>query len=214
MKKILVTSDFCKGAKKLVNDNLTKELHELRTVLIILANGRPVPKKYHDHQLSDAKFRELHVSGDVLLLYRNDTDSDTLVVSLKLANITNHKKLNNDAFRSNYEYTEVSTQDLNDITSSICIDNEFDEEFLNDFLESISDYASMDLKHGYVLLQNYYIQDNNIHCQYDYISDVTGIVKESIDFIIDIDRFCKDNVYELKYYFSDFYNSVKSAFET
>lgn len=206
MKKLLVTSDFCKGSKQLINANKLKEVNSLRTVLILLANGQPIPKKYHDHQLTGKEYRELHISGDVLLLYRNEVDSDTLVVSLKLTNITDHKNLNRDASRNDYTYNEVSTQDLHDITSSVKLDKSA-EVFLTDLLESVADYASGELSEGYILFDDYQLIDSELHCIYDYYLDDTTI--DSIDFIIDLDKY---DVNQLHKYLDSFVAKVAASF--
>ena len=70
MMRIMVTTEFCNSSRHLVSSKNQDAVHNLRTVLILLANGKPVPKKFHDHQLVNSQFRELHVAGDVLLLYR------------------------------------------------------------------------------------------------------------------------------------------------
>ena len=211
MKRILVTTDFCNGAKKLIKEHNAKDLHELRTVLILLANGKPMPKKYKDHQLTNNEFRELHISGDTLLLYRNETDSNTLIVSLKLANITDHKSLNRDSRRKDYNYEEVSTQDLHDITSADQIDlSDFDSETLYDFVESLADYASMNLQNGYVELVDYYFIDSDLHCEYNYISYESNATADSIDFIIPLTIY---DIYDLDSHMDDFSHLVSSAFE-
>lgn len=212
MKRILVTTDFCKGSQKLVTDNKSRELHDLRTVLILLVNGEPIPKKYRDHQLQDREFRELHISGDTLLIYKNETDTDTLIVSLKLANISNHKSLNHDAGRKDYKYNEVSTQDLHDITSSIKFPlSDFEGEVLYDFLESLSDYASMQLNHGYVLLSDYRFDGQDLHCDYDYISYDTNNITDSIDFIISCNQL--NRIIDIERYLHEFATEISKAFE-
>ena len=214
MKRILVTTDFCNGSKKLISDHKTKEVNDLRTVLILLANGKPIPARFKDHQLKNNEFRELHISGDTLLLYRNETDSNTLVVSLKLTNITDHKSLNRDSTRKDYAYEEVSTTDLHDITSSTNFNlSSFEEESLYDLVESIADYASMDLNSGYVELDDYYISGKDLHCEYSYISYEFGIPQESIDFIIPLDEYISVSVSELDTYVKDFAEIVCRQFE-
>ena len=214
MKKILVTTDFCSNAKKLVDDNYKYALNRLRTVLILLANGRSIPKTYKDHKLTDKDYREIHVTGDVLLLYNNETDKDTLVVSLKLTNITDHKNLDRDSNKKRkYEYHEVSTQDLHDITSSIQTLTEFDEVFLSDLLESISDYASGNLDNGYILLSDFYIEGHELHCNYDYYVFDKDVPFDSIDFIIDLDRYIVRYIQDLEKYIYLFSNQVSKAFE-
>jgi mRNA interferase YafQ len=49
-----------------------QELSKLRTVLVLLIEGKPLPPEYRDHPLrNDRKgFRDLHIEPDWLLLYR------------------------------------------------------------------------------------------------------------------------------------------------
>lgn len=212
MRKILVTSDFCDGCKKLLAKHKDDVIHSLRTVLILLANGKPIPKKYRDHQLTERDYRELHLSGDDLLLYKIESD-DTLIVSLKLSNVTNHKSLNNDSSRTDYEYKEVSTTDLHDITSSWNIpSSKYDHIYLDDFLESLSDYASMKCNSGYILLNKYFIANNELHCEYDYLS-YDDVILDDIDFVIDLDEYISSDITELDNYLPEFSNIIYESFE-
>lgn len=215
MMKLLVTTDFCKEAKKLVSANKSNEVNSLRTALILLANNRPIPKKYHDHQLKNNEYRELHISGDVLLIYKYEADKNTLIVSLKLTNITNHKNLTKDSRRSDYEYREVTPQELHDITSTIDTArlNSLDEAELNDLLESISDYASANMINGYVILSDYFIRGSEIHCYYDYVLYESGELIDSIDFVIDLNNYNLEYISELDQHLDKFSNIVKNAFE-
>lgn len=214
MKRILVTTDFCNGSKKLISDHKVKEVNDLRTVLILLANGKPIPKRFKDHQLKNNDFRELHISRDTLLLYKNETDSNTLVVSLKLTNITDHKSLNRDSTRNDYEYEEVSTTDLHNITSSINFNlSSFEEENLYDLVESIADYASMKLSNGYVELENYYISGTDLHCEYDYISYESETSEDSIDFIIPLTEYVSISISELDEHIDEFVEIICNQFE-
>lgn len=214
MKKLLVTNEFCSGAKKLVKDKRKDVVSSLRTVLILLANGRPIPRKYRDHNLTDKDYRELHVSGDVLLLYKNETDSDTLVISLKLTNITNHKNLDRDSSKKRkYEYHEVSTQDLHDITSSIKRLTAFDEMMLNDLLESISDYASENLSTGYILLSDFHVRSRQIYCNYDYYTFGSNTPSDSIEFVIDTSDYKCNYIQDLNRYVYTFADQISAEFE-
>lgn len=213
MIKILVTTDFCNGCKKLIAANCKEDINSLRTVLILLSNQRNVPKKYRDHRLVNSPYRELHISGDVLLLYRYEADSNTLTVSLKLSDITNHKRLSSKAHEDNHDYFEVSTEDLHNITSSSDLDlDDIDAEFLNDFLESLSDYASIDTTNGYVLLSDYYIENNQLHCIFELYSDESNTLLDSIDFVIDLSKYNVEYMSDLSSYLYEFANEIAYAF--
>lgn len=70
MKYILKpTGRFQKDLKKAQRRGYNLEL--LKTVIKILAEGRPLPKQYKDHQLSGNlnKCRECHITPDWLLIY-------------------------------------------------------------------------------------------------------------------------------------------------
>ncbi len=60
-------------------------------VVEILASGKSLDKKYHDHQLTGnlKDFRECHLAPDILLLYQID---DGILV-LTLVSIGNHAQL-------------------------------------------------------------------------------------------------------------------------
>jgi mRNA interferase YafQ len=49
-----------------------KDLAKLRTVLLLLLEGKPLPSRYRDHALRGDwnGFRDLHIEPDWLLLYR------------------------------------------------------------------------------------------------------------------------------------------------
>jgi len=54
----------------------------LQEPIILLAKGEPLPPKYRDHQLKGnlSAFRECHIKGDWLLVYR--IIEDKLILSL------------------------------------------------------------------------------------------------------------------------------------
>ena len=58
-----------------------KDMDKLEAALLILAEGKALPAKNRDHQLSGnlAGFRECHIEGDWLLIYR--IFKDKLIVS-------------------------------------------------------------------------------------------------------------------------------------
>ena len=215
MMKIYITSDFCNGCKHLIASNQNEAVHNLRTVLILLANEKDIPKKYKDYKLTDSPYRELHITGDILLLYRRETNPDTLVISLKLSDITNHKGLRQKARKDDHDYFEVSTTELNEITSSTNCYNlsSLDYEFLNDFAESLSDYASMDMEYGYVLLSDFYIDNDILHCLYDYYCYDDNTSYGSIDFVIELSQYASDGLYMLNSYIEEFAAKIRNAFE-
>jgi len=78
--KIVETSLFKKARKLAMKRGL--DLSLLQEPIILLAKGEPLPPKYRDHQLHGklSAFRECHVKGDWLLVYR--VIEDKLILSL------------------------------------------------------------------------------------------------------------------------------------
>lgn len=68
MLKLEQTKTFKKGLKRYHHKKTV--LEELRTVVELLVNGKPIPVKYHDHELKGRYkgIRELHLKPDDLLL--------------------------------------------------------------------------------------------------------------------------------------------------
>ena len=58
------------------------DMQPLREIILLLADGKPLPHKNHDHALvSDwIGYRECHITGDWLLVYKKD--DDILVLTL------------------------------------------------------------------------------------------------------------------------------------
>ena len=58
-----------------------KDLSKLRAVIVLLAEGRPLPPSYQDHPLAGEwkHYRDCHLEADWLLLYKIDGDDVYLV---------------------------------------------------------------------------------------------------------------------------------------
>jgi len=76
-----VESSLFKKTRKLAQKR-GLDMSLLQEVLILLAKGEPLPPKYLDHQLKGrlSAFRECHIKGDWLLVYR--IIEDKLILSL------------------------------------------------------------------------------------------------------------------------------------
>jgi len=76
-----VESSLFKKTRKLAQKR-GLDMSLLQEVIIILAKGESLPSKYRDHQLKGrlSAFRECHIKGDWLLVYR--IIKDKLVLSL------------------------------------------------------------------------------------------------------------------------------------
>ncbi|MGO8789838.1 MAG: type II toxin-antitoxin system YafQ family toxin [Terriglobia bacterium] len=58
-----------------------KEMAKLRELIVLLANGEPLPPRYKDHPLAGEwkHHRDCHIEPDWLLLYKIDGDDLYLV---------------------------------------------------------------------------------------------------------------------------------------
>lgn len=74
------TSKFKKDYKLAIKRGYSIKL--LEEAVSLLANGKPLPEKYVDHALSGnwTAYRECHIQGDWLLVYR--IENDVLVLTL------------------------------------------------------------------------------------------------------------------------------------
>ena len=81
------SSRFKKELKKALRQG--KDLNELQTVILALAEGRPLEERLRDHDLAGnwRGYRECHVNADWLLIYKVTDDE------LKLARIGSHSEL-------------------------------------------------------------------------------------------------------------------------
>ena len=77
---IIPTSQFRKDYKLAKKRGLKME--ELAGIIVMLANGKTLPEKHKDHELSGdwTGHRECHIQADWLLIYR--IQKDILVLSL------------------------------------------------------------------------------------------------------------------------------------
>ena len=76
--------DFLKDWEKLSRSG-KHDMHRLKEVMVLLiANDAPLSPEWKDHQLkgSSRKLRECHAKGDLLLLYRLNTD-ESLITFLR-----------------------------------------------------------------------------------------------------------------------------------
>ena len=89
--EVVTTSEFRKNYSKLLREGFKKSTldDEISTVTYYLMSGRAMPDGYDDHQLEDnlSDFRELHLEGDLLMMYRVTPRRITL------ANVGTHEML-------------------------------------------------------------------------------------------------------------------------
>jgi mRNA interferase YafQ len=77
--KISRTRRFNKDYKRIVKQG--KDVDSLREVIATLAAGKQLADKYQDHRLQGKwnKYRDCHITGDWLLIYRVKQDTLFLV---------------------------------------------------------------------------------------------------------------------------------------
>jgi len=80
-KYTIVETSLFKRSRKLA-EKRGLDMSLLREPIILLAKGKSLPPKYRDHQLHGklSAFRECHIKGDWLLVYR--VIEDKLILSL------------------------------------------------------------------------------------------------------------------------------------
>ncbi len=87
---LIQTKEFIKSFKNLK----PKDKEKVRILLKLLENGEVLPPKYCDHQLKgDLKeFRECHIRGDLLLLYRKKQE----ILTITAINVGSHNQIFDD----------------------------------------------------------------------------------------------------------------------
>jgi mRNA interferase YafQ len=72
MREVILGSQFKRDVK--LAEKRGKDMSKLRTLVLLLAEGAPLPPRYRDHGLSgDWKhFRDCHIEPDWLLIYKID----------------------------------------------------------------------------------------------------------------------------------------------
>lgn len=58
-----------------------RDMHETAAIMSLILSGNSLPAQYNDHALTwdMVGFRELHIGGDYLLVYRVDKDKHLVV---------------------------------------------------------------------------------------------------------------------------------------
>ena len=81
MLNLVQTSRFEKDFELLVKQG--KDMSLLKAVVDILLEGKPLPRKYRDHQLKGKwkELRECHIQGDWILAYKINKNKLTLTLS-------------------------------------------------------------------------------------------------------------------------------------
>ena len=71
--EIVITRKFKKSLKRLRKSGIF-HAEKFDEAIDILSHGESMPAKFHDHSLTGtfAGYRECHITGDLLLIYRTD----------------------------------------------------------------------------------------------------------------------------------------------
>ena len=79
MRNLVEGSQFRRDVK--LCERRGKQMSKLREVILLLAEGEPLPARFRDHPLSGnwKEFRECHLEPDWLLIYKSDADDLYLV---------------------------------------------------------------------------------------------------------------------------------------
>ena len=81
MLDIIQTTQFKRDYKRLVKQG--KDMNLLKPVITTLQEQKPLDKKYRDHPLHSnwAGFRDCHIEGDWVLIYKTNESALTLILS-------------------------------------------------------------------------------------------------------------------------------------
>ena len=81
MLDIIQTTQFKRDYKRLVKQG--KDMDLLKPIITTLQEQKPLDKKYKDHPLHSnwAGFRECHIEGDWVLIYKTNESALTLILS-------------------------------------------------------------------------------------------------------------------------------------
>ena len=88
--KIITTKQYDKAYNKLKKDHRNDVIKDINKTVDDLINLK-ISSQKSNHPLKGLDVNELHIRGDVLLLYRYS--NGLLTISLNLIDLTNHKKL-------------------------------------------------------------------------------------------------------------------------
>ena len=133
--KFMTTKQFDKAVESIKR----KHDKKLKSDLIDILNKiytQTLGASHRNHPLKDANgLNDVHLRGDIIILYRYDVDSDTLVISAKMHDIVNHDQLNRKTtFREKQGYEQDFDKYIKDIQSSTDIyTDDIDFEYVDDW---------------------------------------------------------------------------------
>lgn len=91
--KVVATRSFERAVKKLRKDKRTKDTNKLYDTIQKLMTFS-ITKEQRNHPLVNAEgHMDIHIAPDLILMYRYDTDDETLIIALRLQDAVNHDQL-------------------------------------------------------------------------------------------------------------------------
>ncbi|MEI6581206.1 MAG: type II toxin-antitoxin system YafQ family toxin [bacterium] len=90
MYQVVFTSQYKKSLKKISRSG-NFPIKEIERVIVLLILGKMLPVKYRDHGLNGefSDYRECHIQGDLLLIYKIEKENLILI----LVDIGSHSQL-------------------------------------------------------------------------------------------------------------------------
>ena len=92
MYNIRRSKDFETSIERLKNSGIKSSIKKkIEQTIDLLASGKKLPPSYRDHNLNGelSRYRECHIKGDLLLIYRIEKENLILI----LVNIGSHSQL-------------------------------------------------------------------------------------------------------------------------
>ena len=206
--KVLISSQFIQGVKELRKKHKQKELEKLQTVINDLENQK-VTKKYDNHGVGGKnKLSDIHISNDLVLLYRYETDldEDMLIISLRLNSLVDHKTLNQEinklhtikvATKSPYKIEKQIKEDISLLYTQYTI--EYDDGLIdglerNEAVAKAKEIIDSDnTTYLYVTKQSRYLKDGHYDDVYDDVVDAY-LIDGEWDVLLDRLHIFKDGV--------------------
>ena len=134
--KLVVTKQFDRAVKAIkkkhdpvLKATLIDKIRKIYNQLLDESDRAHNLKGKHTNGLQD-----VHISGDLIILYRYDEDSDSLVLSAKLHNIVNHNELHEkDTFKEKQGFEKDIEEYIREIESSTDIADDITFEYVDDW---------------------------------------------------------------------------------
>lgn len=190
--KVITTKQYDRSYNKLKKDHRNDVIKDINNTVDDLINLKINTQK-SNHRLTGTDVNDLHIRGDVLLLYRYS--NNVLTISLQLIDLTNHNKLKNSAYQKQIKktiknlnenkgdkkmkYMNYTPSDVNAITAEFEFKNKITEEDVRfeyevpfeTFIEAVKEYFDV---HYEVTLDG---RDNKI---WNMLVDLGEMVDEDI----------------------------------